>query len=144
MRLWFWRWIYAWTYARSLTLTNSNWVFQGWDYLSKAVMYWHLLWNWGLALKILDCFNVCYYRDFFDQTGYKTCFMKCFLDLEAIDFPYTVRPRLSGHIGTGAYPDKWFGRIWEICLNTESSVGLNTSDNVFTHCYSICNKLLFI
>ena len=53
----------------------------------------------------------------------------------------TVRPRLSGHIGTSAYPDKWFGRIWEICLNTASSVGLNTSDNVFTHCYSICNKL---
>ena len=26
----------------------------------------------------------------------------------------TVRPRLSGHIGTSAYPDKWFGRIWEI------------------------------
>ena len=37
-----------------------------------------------------------------------------------------------------------FGRIWEICLNTASSVGLNTSDNVFTHCYSICNKLSFI
>ena len=49
----------------------------------------------------------------------------------------TVRPRLSGHIGTGAYPDKWFGRIWEMCLNTASSVGLNTSYNVFTHCYSI-------
>ena len=30
----------------------------------------------------------------------------------------TVWPRLSGHIGTRAYPDKWFGRIWEICLNT--------------------------
>ena len=54
---------------------------------------------------------------------------------------YTVRPRLSGHIGTSAYPDKWFGRIWEICLNTASSVGLNTSYNLFTHCYSICNKL---
>ena len=54
---------------------------------------------------------------------------------------YTVRPRLSGHIGTSTYPDKWFGRIWEICLNTASSVGLNTSYNLFTHCYSICNKL---
>ena len=54
---------------------------------------------------------------------------------------YTVRPRLSGHIGSSAYPDKWFGRIWEICLNTASSVGLNTSYNLFTHCYSICNKL---
>ena len=28
----------------------------------------------------------------------------------------TVRPRLFGHIGTIAYPDKWFGRIGEICL----------------------------
>ena len=37
----------------------------------------------------------------------------------------TVRPRLSGHIGTSAYPDKWFGRIWEICLNIASSVELN-------------------
>ena len=25
----------------------------------------------------------------------------------------TVRPRLSGHIRTGAYPDKRFVRIWE-------------------------------
>ena len=55
----------------------------------------------------------------------------------------TVQPRLSGHIGTGTYPDKWFGRIWEICLNTASSVGLNTYYNVFTHCFCICNKLSF-
>ena len=54
---------------------------------------------------------------------------------------FTVRPRLSGHIGTSAYPDNWFGRIWEICLNTASSVGLNTSYNLFIHCYSICIKL---
>ena len=47
---------------------------------------------------------------------------------------------------TSAYPDKWFGRIWEICLNTASSVGLNTctSYNVFTHCYSFCKKLSFV
>ena len=38
----------------------------------------------------------------------------------------TVRPRLSGHIGTSTYPDKWFGQIWEIRLNTASSIGLNT------------------
>ena len=51
----------------------------------------------------------------------------------------TVQPRLSGHIGTGTYPDKWFGWIWEIyiCLNTASSVGLNTYYNVFTHCFCI-------
>ena len=35
----------------------------------------------------------------------------------------TVRPRLSGHVGTGTYPDKWFGRIWELCWNTASSLG---------------------
>ena len=30
---------------------------------------------------------------------------------------YTVRPLLSGHVGTGAHPDKGFGRIWETqCL----------------------------
>ena len=56
----------------------------------------------------------------------------------------TVRPWLSGHNRTRAYPDKWFGRIWEICINTESSVGLNTSYNVITHCYSICNIWSFI
>ena len=58
----------------------------------------------------------------------------------------TVRPQLSGHVGTGTYRDKWFGRIWEICFkNTASSVGLNTCYNVFTHCFCICNcKLSFI
>ena len=56
----------------------------------------------------------------------------------------TVQPRLSGHIGTSTYPDKWFGRIWEICLNTASSVGLNTYYNVFTHCFCMCNKFSFI
>ena len=35
----------------------------------------------------------------------------------------TVQPRLSGHVGTGSYPDKRFIRIWELCLNTASSVG---------------------
>ena len=30
----------------------------------------------------------------------------------------TVRPPLSGHVGTGTYPDKRFVRIWELCLNT--------------------------
>ena len=30
---------------------------------------------------------------------------------------YTVRPPLSGHVGTGAHPDKGFVRIWETqCL----------------------------
>ena len=29
-------------------------------------------------------------------------------------------------------------------LERSSSVGLNTSYNLFTHCYSICNKLSFI
>ena len=46
----------------------------------------------------------------------------------------TVRPRLSGHIGTGTYPD---GRY------TASSVGYRCY-NVFTHCFSTWNKLLFI
>ena len=32
-------------------------------------------------------------------------------------FIITVRPLLSGHVGTGAHPDKGFGRIWEThCL----------------------------
>ena len=35
----------------------------------------------------------------------------------------TVRPRLSDHVGTVTYPDKRFVRIWELCLNTASSVG---------------------
>ena len=35
----------------------------------------------------------------------------------------TFQPRLSGHVGTGTYPDKWFLRIWELCLNTASSEG---------------------
>ena len=56
----------------------------------------------------------------------------------------TVRPRLSGHIRTSTYPDKWFGRIWEICLNTASSVGLITFYSVSTHCYSIYNNLSFV
>ena len=34
----------------------------------------------------------------------------------------TVRPRLSGHIGTVTYPDKRIVQIWELCLNTASSV----------------------
>ena len=34
----------------------------------------------------------------------------------------TVWPRLSGHVGTGAYPDKRFVRIWELCLDKASSV----------------------
>ena len=34
-----------------------------------------------------------------------------------INNEYTVRPPLSGHVGTGAHPDKGFGRIWETqCL----------------------------
>ena len=35
----------------------------------------------------------------------------------------TVRPRLSGHVGTSTYPEKLFVRIRELCLNTASSVG---------------------
>ena len=32
-------------------------------------------------------------------------------------FGRTVRPPLSGHVGTGAHPDKGFVRIWETqCL----------------------------
>ena len=47
----------------------------------------------------------------------------------------TVRPRLYGHIGTGTYPEKRFGRIWEFCLNRASSVGFIRVHyyNVFTH-----------
>ena len=48
----------------------------------------------------------------------------------ALNWPYaimaeynTVQPRLSGHIRTGTYPDKRFGRIWALCWNTASSVG---------------------
>ena len=29
-------------------------------------------------------------------------------------FYTTVRPWLSGHVGTGTYPDKRFVRIWEL------------------------------
>ena len=53
----------------------------------------------------------------------------------------TVRPQLSGHDGISTYPDKQFVRIWEICLNTASSLWVNMCYYVFTHCYSICNKL---
>ena len=28
----------------------------------------------------------------------------------------TLWPRLSGHVETGTYPDKWFVRIWEYFL----------------------------
>ena len=48
---------------------------------------------------------------------------KCDANHEIKSLVITVRPRLSGHVGTGTYPDKRFGRIWELCLNTASSVG---------------------
>ena len=54
----------------------------------------------------------------------------------------TVQPWLSGHVGT--YLDKQFVRIWELYLNTASSVGFIHCYNVCTHCCCICNKLSFI
>ena len=41
--------------------------------------------------------------------------VECIGDLSNMGI--TVRPLLSGHVGTGAHPDKGFGRIWETqCL----------------------------
>ena len=36
---------------------------------------------------------------------------------------HTVRPPLSGNVGTGTYPEKRFVRLWELRLNTASSIG---------------------
>ena len=81
----------------------------------------------GAELKVF------YSKEYGKRVGFKTGLDGVHVNMGK----HTVQPRLSGHIGTGTYPDKWFGRIWEICLNTATSVGLNTCYNVFTHCYCI-------
>ena len=44
-------------------------------------------------------------------------------DHKWMTYAYKVRPRLSGHVvRTAAYLDKRFAQIWELCLNTASSV----------------------
>ena len=108
------RWVRKWDSCKSVIRASIN---------RRPPRPWHLMPLWSASMplsKITVWLSGALSRSFYECT---------------------VRPRLSGHIGTSTYPDKWFGRIWEICLNTASSVGLNTSYNLFTHCYSICNKL---
>ena len=60
-----------------------------------------------------------------------TCAVQSDLGYPAISGPAHIR--ISDLAGYERY-----------AYQTASSVGLNTSYNVFTHCYSICNKLSFI